>query len=120
IGLGVIARVELFRAEAELSQRRQDLDISQATVRQQELLLKNALSRNGLEDPLIDAADIVPLDSIQVPANDELPGLRDLVARAMEKSRDVAWSKLRDEPSEFLALGTANGVRTFFRAAAEY
>ncbi|HEV2689614.1 MAG TPA: TolC family protein, partial [Bryobacteraceae bacterium] len=80
IGLGVVAKVELFRAEADVSARKQELDISQATVRQQEVLLKNALSRNGLEDPLVDAAEIVPLDRIEVPDKDELPGLRDLVA----------------------------------------
>jgi outer membrane protein TolC len=120
IGLGVIARVDLLRAEAELSQRRQELDISQATVRQQELQLKNALSRNGLEDPLIDAAEIVPLDSIQVPANDELPGLRDLVARAMAKRPDVALAKIGDETAEISALGTANGVLPFLQGVAAY
>jgi outer membrane protein len=118
IGLGVIAKVELFRAEAELSQRRQELDISKATVRQQELLLKNALSRNGLEDPLVDAADIVPLDSIRVSSNDDLPGLRDLVARAMAKRPDVALAKIGDETAEISALGTANGVLPFLQGVA--
>jgi outer membrane protein TolC len=120
IGLGVIAKVELFRAEAELSQRRQELDITQATVRQQELQLKSALSRNGLEDPLIDAADVVPLDTIQVPANDELPGLRDLVARAMANRPDVALSKISDETAQISALGTANGVLPFLQGIAAF
>jgi outer membrane protein len=120
IGLGVIAKVELFRAEAELSQRRQELDIAQATVRQQELQLKNVLSRNGLEDPLIDAADIVPLDSIRVPANDNLPGLRDLVARAMAKRPDVVLAKIGDEAAEISALGTANGLLPFLQGVAAY
>jgi outer membrane protein len=118
IGLGVIAKVELYRAEAELSQRRQELDISQATVRQQELLLKNALSRNGLEDPLIDAADIVPLDSIRVPDSDDLPGLRDLLARALGKRPDVALAKIGDETAEISARGTANGVLPFLQGVA--
>lgn len=120
IGLGVIAKVDLLRAEAELSQRRQELDIAQATVRQQELQLKNALSRNGLEDPLIDAADIVPLDSIQVPSNDSLPGLRDLLARAMAKRPDVALAKISDETAQISALGTANGVLPFLQGVAAY
>jgi len=120
IGLGVIAKVELFRAEAEFSQRRQELDITQATVRQQELQLKSALSRNGLEDPLIDAADVVPLDSIQVPANDQLPGLRDLVARAMANRPDVTLAKIGDETAQISALGTANGVLPFLQGIAAF
>ena len=118
IGLGVIAKVELYRAEAELSQRRQELDIAQATVRQQELLLKNALSRNGLEDPLIDAADIIPLDSIRVPDTDDLPGLRDLLTRALAKRPDVALAKIGDETAEISARGTANGVLPFLQGVA--
>jgi outer membrane protein len=120
IGLGVIAKVELFRAEAELSQRRQELDIAQATVRQQELQLKSALSRNGLEDPLIDAAGIVPLDNIQVPANDTLPGLRELLARALAKRPDVVLAKIGDETAEISALGTANGVLPLLQGIASY
>jgi outer membrane protein len=115
IGIGVVARVELFRAEADVSARQQELDISQATVRQQELLLKNALSRNGLEDPLVDTAEIVPLDRIVVPDKDDLPGLRDLVARAMAKRPDVALNKINDENAAISALGTANGLLPFLQ-----
>src|SRR3984885_11028588 len=55
IELGVIPRFEASRAQSGLSNSRQLLDIAQATAQQQENLLKNALSRNGLEDPLPDA-----------------------------------------------------------------
>jgi outer membrane protein TolC len=110
IGLGVTARVERFRAEAEVSTRRQEFDISRATVRQQEILLKSVLSRNGLEDPLLDAAEIVPLDRIEVPQQDDLPGLRDLLGRALAKRPDVELAKISDESAQISALGTANGV----------
>jgi hypothetical protein len=73
-------------------------------VRQQENLLKNALSRNGLEDPLVDTAEVVPLDSIQVPERDDLPALRELVATAMAKRPDVALSKINQETAEISAV----------------
>jgi outer membrane protein len=110
IELSALARVDLYRAQGELTTRQQELSIAQTTVRQQENLLKSALSRNGLEDPLVDAADVVPLDNIQVPAQDELPPLRDLVSRALAKRPDIALSKISDENAEISALGTANGV----------
>jgi hypothetical protein len=116
--LGAIARVELFRAQSEASTRRQEFDISRATVRQQEILLKSALSRNGLEDPLLDAAEIVPLDRIQVPQQDDLPGLRDLVARALAKRPDVELAKIGDETAQISALGTANGVLPLLQGVA--
>jgi outer membrane protein len=110
IELSALAKVEIYRAQAELTTRQQELAIAQTAVRQQENLLKNALSRNGLEDPLVDAAEVVPLDSIQVPERDDLPALRELVATAMAKRPDVALSKMNQETAEISAVGTANGV----------
>jgi|ERR1051325_3884705 outer membrane protein TolC len=110
IGLGVLPKVEIYRAEAEYSARRQELAISQANVHQQENLLKNALSRNGMEDPLVDTAEVVPLDRIQVPQTDDLPPLRQLVAKALAQRPDVALAKINDESSEISAIGTANGL----------
>jgi outer membrane protein len=108
IELGAIARVERLRPEADYSARRQELEISQATVRQQENLLKTAMSRTGLEDPLIDAVEIIPLDHVEVPEQDDLPGLRALLARALAKRPDVALAKIGDETGEIFALGTIN------------
>jgi len=110
IEIGVVAKVEAYRAEAGLSSRRQELAISNASIRQQENLLKNTLSRNGLEDPLIDAAEVVPLDRIQVPDTDDLPPLRDLLARALAHRPDVALSKIANENQDISAVGTASGI----------
>jgi outer membrane protein TolC len=113
IELSALAKVDIYRAEGELTTRKQELAISETTVHQQENLLKNALSRDGLADPLVDAAEVVPVDHIQVPEQEEIPVLRDLVARAMAKRPDVALAKINQETAEISALGTANGVLPF-------
>lgn len=110
IGLGVVAKVEIYRAEAELQTRKRELSISQAAVHQQENSLKDAISRNGLEDPLLDAAEIVPLDRIQVPAQDNLPPLRQLLATAMNKRPDLALDRINRETEKISAEGTANNL----------
>jgi outer membrane protein len=119
IQLGVVARVDAYRAESEVATRKRELIISQATVQQQEILLKDAISRNGVEDPLLDAVEIVPLDSIQIPANDDLPPLRDLVARAVAKRPDFAVTRLNEESAQISALGTANGLLPNLQVAAQ-
>jgi hypothetical protein len=81
-------------------------------------LLKNALSRTGLADARIDEVEVVPLDRIQVPDKDELPPLRELLARALAHRPDVALAKISDESSEISALGTANGVLPVLRGIA--
>ena len=110
IRLGAVARVEMFSVEGEMKTRQRELQLAQATRRQPENLLKNAISRDGLADPLIEDVEIVPMDSITVPDADDLPPLRDLVARAMAKRPDVAIGKMNDEMQAISALGTANGL----------
>jgi outer membrane protein TolC len=113
IDLGALPRVELPRAVAEVATRRQELVIAETGLRQQEAAMKEQLVRN--EDPLIDAAHIVCLDSIDIPAEDNLPPLRDMVSTAMAKRPDVAVAKITDQNAVINSIGTANGLLpTFF------
>jgi len=106
IAAGAIPRVELSRAAAEVAMRRQDLVVALANLRQLENALKELLVRTS--DPALEAAEIIPLDSIQIPDTDDLPPLRQLVSLAMAKRPDVAVSKLRDQTAEISLLGTQN------------
>jgi len=110
ISLGAVARSDVYRPESDLSTRQQELAISRVNLQQRESDLKNVISRNGTEDPLVDATDIVPLDHVQIPAEEELPGLRDLLARALSKRPDVALAKLSDQTGEINAMGTRNAL----------
>jgi outer membrane protein len=118
IEFGVVPRFEASRAQSNVTNSRQLLAIAQATAQQQENLLKNAISRNGLEDALLDSAQIVTLDRIEVPEQDNLPSLRDLVAKAVANRPDIALAKINDEVSEISAQGTANGLLPSLRAFA--
>jgi outer membrane protein len=106
IGAGALPRVELPRAQAEVATRRQDLTIAQANLRQRELALKEMLVRT--QDAAVEAAEIVPLDQIRIPDNDDLPPLRQLVTTAMTKRPDVLVSNFRDQTSEISLAGTEN------------
>jgi outer membrane protein len=106
IEIGVAARVELPRAAAEVASRNQEVSIAQAVVLQQSTLLKNDLVRSM--DPVVEAAEIVPVDRIAVPETDDLPPLRKLIASAMEDRPDVALAKIRDENAAINIVGTVN------------
>jgi outer membrane protein TolC len=101
-----IPGIQLPPAAAEVSTRRQELQIAQANVRQQEVLMKEAISHT--EDPTLEAAGIVLVDRIQIPDTDDLPPLRRLVTTAMEKRPDVAVSKYRDQTDDINLAGTTN------------
>ncbi len=106
IAAGAFPRVELPRAQAELTRRRQDVVIARQNVSLQAVSMKAVLSRT--EDPALEAAAIIPLDQIHVPDADDLPPLRQLVLTAMAKRPDVAVSKVRDQTAEMSLSGTTN------------
>lgn len=110
VEIGTMAPLDVTTAEAQVASSEQDLVVSQTTLEQQQVELKNVLSRNGLGDPLIREVQIVPLDHIEVPEQDNLPPLKNLVASALANRTDIAGNKLSFANAQISALGTANGV----------
>jgi outer membrane protein TolC len=107
---GTLARLDLTTAAAQLATAQYDLVNSQTGLRQEELQLKNLLSRTGIVDPVLAAVEIVPLDRIAVPETDELPPLKDLLKTADANRSDLAAARIGVESSEISALGTRNGI----------
>jgi len=106
ISVGAIAKFDLPRAEADYASRRQDVIVAQNNIRNRSLTLKEAISHT--EDPALEAAEIIPLDHMEVPDVVELPPLRELVATAMAKRPDVAVSNYGDQMAEINLAGTTN------------
>src|SRR5580700_2993298 len=107
---GTLARLDVITAESQLATAQYDLVNSQTNLRQQELLLKNLLSRRGLADPVLASVQIVPLDRIAVPETDETRPLKDLLQTALANRSDLAAERMGITSSEISALGTKNGL----------
>lgn len=110
VQLGAMAPLDVTTAEAQVASSQQDLIVSQTNLEQQQVLLKNVLSRNGLADPVIEEADIIPLDHIDVPEQENLPPLRNLIVTALQNRTDLAVQKINLSNAEISNLGTENGL----------
>lgn len=110
VQIGTMAPLDVTTAEAQVATSQQDLVVSQTTLEQQQVTLKNLLSRNGLADPQLANVDIIPLDRIEVPENETLPPVKELVNTAFTNRIDLQVNKLNLVNSETSALGTKNGV----------
>ena len=107
---GTLARLDVTTAESQLATAQYDLVNSQTNLGQQELQLKNLLSRQGIADPLLASVQIVPLDRIAVPDTDEFPPLSSLLKTALANRSDLAAERLGITSGEISALGTRNGI----------
>jgi len=110
VNIGSVAPTDLINAQSQAIASQQAVVDSETSLRQQELPLKNLLSRNGLADPLLANARVMPIDPIQVPARDELPSVDAMVTQALANRSDLAAEQANEEATEVSALGTRNGV----------
>lgn len=61
LALQAIPAMDVMKDEAEVANREQDLTIAKTTLEFQELLIKNALTKN-LDDPILEAMPVQPTD----------------------------------------------------------
>jgi outer membrane protein len=94
VEIGTLAPIEIVRAEAEVAAREQDLTISETNVLQQETILKNAISRNGVASPTIAEVSIIPTDRLLLPAVEPVQPIQDLVEKAMQNRPEPSQTQL--------------------------
>ncbi len=116
---GTLAPIEVTRAEAQVYTSQQDLLVSQTNLLQQETVLKNAISRQGIADPSLAGAHIIPLDTITIPAKDDTPPVEQLVAQALENRSEVAQSRINIDSDKLNLVGIKNALKPTLQAFAE-
>ncbi len=110
VEVGTMAPLEVLRAEAETAQARQALSNSESLVLEQELILKNSLTRTGTADPQIAAARILPTDHIEVPESEQLPTLEEFAATALRNRPDLAAGQVQIENTQMALKGSRNAL----------
>ena len=119
VQIGTLAPIEVTRAESQVYSSQQDLLVSQTNLLQQEIVLKNALSRNGVASPALADVHVVPLDQISVPESDNLKPIDDLVRDALTNRVEVAQSRMNLESNRINLVGIKNSLRPTLQAFAE-
>jgi outer membrane protein len=110
VEIGTLAPIEIVRAEAEVAAREQDLTTSETNVLQQETILKNAISRNGVASPTIAEVRIVPTDRIQMPQVEAVQPIQDLTEKAIQNRPELAQTQIQLDNSRIALKGTKNAL----------
>ncbi|MBV9610407.1 MAG: TolC family protein, partial [Acidobacteria bacterium] len=109
VEIGDLAPIEITRAQSDVATREQDLIVSQTNLQLQELLIKNAITRN-LSDPVLAAAEVVPTSTTDLPAQEPVVPVQDLVSDALQHSPDLAQSRIDLVNREITRKATRNGL----------
>lgn len=119
VELGTLPAIEVTRAAAQVSASKEDLLIAQTNVAQQEIVLKNALSRTGIASAWLDDVHVVPLDTTTVPEKDDLKPTPELIEEALANRPEVQQTKINVESSKINTAGTRNALMPSLQAFAE-
>lgn len=116
VEIGALAEIEVTRAESQVYASQQDLVIAETNYLQQETVLKNALSRNGVASAGLANVHVVPLDKFEVPAQDEPRPIDALVAEALEQRPELAQARLNLESNKLNLVGIKNSLKPTLQA----
>ncbi len=89
--LDSVPAMDVMRAEAEVSKRDQDLTVARTSLQLQELLIKNALTKS-LDDPVLEAVPVVPVDHYETVEAPTMDAVQDLITQALHDRPELAES----------------------------
>jgi outer membrane protein TolC len=107
---GTQAAVEVTSALANLASTNQAYIDEQGTVLQQELLLKEELTRRGISDPAVASARIEPITPIESPEKDTVEPLASLIDQASKDRPDIALAEKQEENTRLSLKGSRNAL----------
>jgi outer membrane protein TolC len=117
--LQAIPAMDVMKDEAEVANREQDVTIAKTTLEFQELLIKNALTKN-LDDPILEAMPVHPTDrSASIPSEQSGP-TEDLIARALRDRIELRESDIDLQNREISRAAARNALLPQVTATAFY
>ena len=109
VQIGTLAPIEVVRAQSTVAANQQSLIVAQTNLQLQQLLMKNALSRN-LSDPVMAAAPVIPTDTMAIPQEEPVTPIQDLINDALSHRPDLAQSRIDLTNREINRKAAANGL----------
>ncbi len=117
--IGTMAPLDVTRAESELATDRQNLIVAQTTRMQDELVVKNYISKDPMASNLIDV-EIIPTDKPDSPSSIQLAPFADAVKEAFVNRPDVQEQIFNLKNGEIDVKATKNALLPLLTLNASY
>src|SRR5580698_8596175 len=93
VQFGTLPPIQVVSAQSVVSTDQQNIILAQTNLELQELLMKNALSRN-LEDPVLAGAEVIPTSIMQLPPQEPTVPMQDLINDAIGHRAELSESRI--------------------------
>ncbi len=117
--VGTVPPIQVVSAQSTLATGQQNLIVAQNNLQLQELLMKNALSRS-IEDPVLAEADVIPTSTMQVPQEEPVIPIQDLINDALQHRAELAESRIDLNSRDLSGKAVRNAMLPTLDAFAYY
>ncbi len=91
--VGTVPPIQVVSAQSTMATDQQNLIVAQNNLQLQQLLMKNALSRS-IEDPSLAEADVIPTSTMQVPQQEQVTPIQDLIDDAIRHRAELVETRI--------------------------
>ena len=83
---GTLAPLTVVQSQSAVATAKQNLIAAQVNLQLQQLLMKNAITRN-MADPILAVAPVIPTDTLNINEQYEVPPVEELITRRCSSVR---------------------------------
>lgn len=105
---GTLAQIEIVNAQSQVAASQQALITSQINLQLQQLLMRNAITRNE-NDPVLANANVIPTDRMQLPPAESIVPTQDLVNEALQRRPELTQARI-DLTNRNISVRSAKNV----------
>jgi outer membrane protein len=117
--VGTAPPIQVVSAQSTVSTDEQNLILAQNNLELEKLLVKNALSRS-IEDPTLAEADVIPTSTMQVPEQEAVIPIQDLITDALDHRAELAESRIDLNSRDLSSKAVRNAMLPTLDAFAYY
>ena len=93
VQIGTLAPITVVQSKSSVATAQQNLIVAQTNLQLQQLLMKNAITRN-MADPILAVAPVIPTDTLQINEQFEIRPVEDLIREALQSRPEIIQSRM--------------------------
>jgi outer membrane protein len=90
---GTLAPLTVVQSQSAVATAKQNLIAAQVNLQLEQLLMKNAITRN-MADPMLAVAPVIPTDTLNTTSEYQVGSVEDLLAAALSQRPEIATARL--------------------------
>jgi outer membrane protein TolC len=110
IRIGTLAPITLLQAQSGVATAKQNLIGAQSNLQLEQLLMKNAITKN-MGDPILAVAPVIPTDTLRFNEQYEVRPVEDLIQEALQARPEIAVARINLTNLEISRKSLQNALR---------